>query len=110
MVDEAAAAFGLQVDYQDDKPRYDTFYLWPCNQLVWALWWRIQSQWRIGMQGREGLDYQGVTAYLREVARIRPRQLNEVFGALQAMERAAMREWDKQRAEQQVKLGAYRGQ
>lgn len=66
------------------------------------MWWRIQTQWRIGMQGREGLDYPGVTDYLRNVARIRPRQFAEVFGALQAMERAALAEWDKQRADKQT--------
>lgn len=72
------------------------FYLWPeCNAL-WTLWGSCQTLWRKGVQGREGLDYAGLCAYLREVARIKPRKFQEVFACLQAMERAALDEWAKQ--------------
>ena len=55
------------------------------------------------MQGREGLDYPGVTDYLRNVARIRPRKMAEVYGCLQAMERAALEEWANQREKNETK-------
>ena len=48
------------------------------------------------MAGRDGLDYAGLCAYLREVERIKPRKFAEVFACLQAMERAALEEWAKQ--------------
>lgn len=49
------------------------------------------------MQGRDGLDYTGVCAYLREVARIKPRHFADTFASLQAMEYAALDAWAKQR-------------
>lgn len=64
---------------------------------VWSVWQRIQTLWRIGMGGREGLDYASLCAYLREVERIKPRKFPEVFACLQAMERASLEEWAKQR-------------
>jgi hypothetical protein len=48
------------------------------------------------MGGREGLDYSGLAAYLREVARIKPRHFTETFQLIQAMESAALDEWAKQ--------------
>ena len=70
---------------------------------MWSLWWRIQTQWRVGAQGREGLNYPGVTDYLRNVARIRPRKMAQVYGCIQAMERAALDEWAKQRKKDEPK-------
>lgn len=106
-MNDAAAVWGLRVEEPEEpeeekKPDHEIFYLWPCNVEVWSIWWRIQTQWRIGVQGREGLDYKGVGYYLREIARIRPRKIPEVFACLQAMERAACEEWDKQRAAAQA--------
>lgn len=75
------------------------FYLWPENLLAWNLWHRLQTQWRVGMAGREGLDYAGVSTYLRDVARIKPRKFPGLFFELQVMERAALKEFQKQRQE-----------
>ena len=105
-VDAAMVAFNLQretSDEEDAEPDYETYYLWPCNVEVWSLWWRIQTQWRVGAQGREGLNYPGVTDYLRNVARIRPRKMAQVYGCIQAMERAALDEWAKQRKKDKPK-------
>lgn len=49
------------------------------------------------MAGRDGLDYAGLCAYLREVERIKPRKFADTFACLQAMEHAALEEWAKQR-------------
>ena len=93
--DEAAAALGLQPQSQGEGAPDARFCLWPDNLSTWALWHRLQTQWRVGMAGRTGLDYTGVLAYLRDVARIKGRDLPGTFARLQAMERAALDAWDK---------------
>lgn len=99
--DDALAAFGLAADPADDTPdtasAANVVYLWPCNVRVWGLWSRIQRLWRTSIGGREGLDYAGLSAYLRDVARIKPRHFAETFELIQAMESAALDEWAKQR-------------
>lgn len=94
------AAMGLQPDEpgdQDDASVPEVYYLWPCNVYAWHLWHQVQTQWRIGPEGRTGLDYPGVGFYLREVAGVKPRYFPEVFGCLQAMERASLDVWSSQR-------------
>lgn len=92
------AALGLQAEEGDAPPPEDnTFWLWPDNTHIWQVWQRCQTLWRVGMAGRDGLDYAGLCAYLREVERIKPRKFTEVFTCLQAMEYAALDEWAKQR-------------
>ena len=49
------------------------------------------------MLGRYGLDYASVCAYLHDVARIKQRDFAETFSGLQAMEYAALCEYNKQR-------------
>lgn len=104
--DEAATALGIQVldpDEDDDAPEppQDKCYLWPCNVRMYDLWCELQTQWQCSMRGREGLNYDSVIRYLREVAHIRPRRLPEVMECIRAMERAALEAWDEQRQEQQ---------
>jgi hypothetical protein len=95
--DNAAAALGLQPEEDTSAPApVDTFYFWPESLPLWAIWQCIQTLWRVGMQGREGLDYAGLCVYLREVERIKPRRFAETFACLQAMEQAALVEWAKQ--------------
>ena len=93
------AAFGLVEDATAEYPSLpgDVVWLWPCNVRTWSIWQRIQTQWRSGMGGRDGLDYPGVVTYLREVERIKPRQFAQTFACIQAMERVALEEWAKQR-------------
>ncbi len=95
--------FGLRIEEPEEekRPDHDTFFLWPCNVQLWSLWWRIQTQWVVDDGRKSGLNYESVIKYLKEVVRIRPRKMPEVFCCLQAMERAAIDEWDKQRAERQ---------
>lgn len=82
-----------------DQGAEELCYLWPCNVPTYAIWIRIQSQWRIGGMGeRTGLDYSGIETYLRCVERIPPtRQWAEIWGGLQAMEAAALDVWTQQR-------------
>lgn len=102
-VDDAAAQFGISIDDDsrdhdnDSATDTDTHHLWPENVALWGIWLSLQTQWRVGMNGREGLNYAGVVAYLGEVARIRPRQFVQAFGCIQAMESAALNAWAQQR-------------
>lgn len=97
--DDALAAFGLaSQDDGDAPPPEDVCYLWPCNQPAWRVWLAIQTQWRVGMGGREGLHYAGVGFYMREVLRIRVgRHYLEIWNGLLAMEQAALQAWSEMR-------------
>ena len=50
----------------------------------------MQTQWRVGMAGRTGLDYTAVLAYLRTVHGLRGEDLREVFDGLQGCELAIL--------------------
>jgi len=71
--------------------------MWPECAAVWQLWERLQTQWRYaGMQGQPtGLDYAGVTAFLRATGydRSRRRNLAQAFDDLTAMEHAVLKAW-----------------
>ena len=101
--DEAAAALGLVADGggadQDcpDQENQRTCYLWPCNVLAWNLWLRLQTQWRVGVNGREGLDYGAVVCYMEKVARIKRNEFAALFSAMQTMEHKALAVWDSLR-------------
>lgn len=73
------------------------FYLWPENLPAFELWAEIQTQWRVGMQGRMGLDYAAVDAHLRQAHRLRPRARRERWAQLRAMEQAALLAWAEKR-------------
>lgn len=72
----------------------DMCYLWPCNLPTWNLWHRLQTQWRVGMDGKSGLDYGAVAVYMGQVACVRRKEFAKTFSALQTMERAALAAWD----------------
>ncbi len=73
-----------------------TLYLWPCNVLAWRCWQGVQTQWRTGMEGRTGLDYTGVRAYL-DLRGIRGADRRTVFAGIQACEAASLDAWAEQR-------------
>lgn len=97
---DAMAAFGLCAEGEGAAAPDEKCYLWPCNLPAWNLWQSIQTQWREGMQGRTGLDYAAVTAYMRDVLRIRHKRFAEMFSAIRAMEVAALNTWAEQRGRQ----------
>lgn len=104
-IDEAAAAFGLQIVTQDDddggdkpEPQRDLCYLWPENVDTFNIWCKLQTQWRVGMSGASGLDYTAVAAYLRDVVGVKKKDLPERFEEIRAMEVAALNEWARQQA------------
>jgi hypothetical protein len=108
-IDEAAAMFGLQIVTEDDdsddggsspQPKQDLCYLWPCNVDTFNHWCQLQTQWRVGMSGATGLDYTAVTAYLRDIAGVKKKDLPERFAEIRAMEVATLNEWAAQQAKQ----------
>ena len=80
-------------------PADEPIYLWPCNVPAWNHWWAVQSQWRSGMAGRDGLDYAGVRAYLDE-AGLCGDERRDIFKAIRAAEQASLEAWAQQRREQ----------
>lgn len=101
--DDALAAFSLVEEpgegctSKTDEPCY----LWPCNIRAFNVWMEIQTQWRtssdMGGSTRTGLDYAGVTAWLRTQPGLRPRARKELMQCLHAMEVAALNAWSQMR-------------
>lgn len=86
------AQFGLVLEQEPARDEHETFYLWPDLVPALQMWRAVQTQWRDGFQGRTGLDYPGVDVVMRRRG-LRGRAADEMFGLLQAMERAALDVW-----------------
>jgi len=74
----------------------DQAYLWPENVDAWRHWCGVQTQWRTGVQGRTGLDYAAVCAYLALHEPDAERQREHLAG-IQAAEWASLQVWADQR-------------
>ena len=74
----------------------EELYLWPCNALVWGLFMRLQTQWRVGMSGATGLDYAAVRVVM-DLAGVGKKRRQEVFAGIQACERATLEIWNDRR-------------
>lgn len=73
-------------------------YLWPCNLPVFLAWQRLQSQWRLDVEGHKcGLDYAGVSSYLRDVQMLEGAALARMFDHLQVMEFESLNVWNEAR-------------
>lgn len=92
-LDQLAPSGVQPVDTEADAP----IYLWPCNLDAWQVWWDIQTQWRTGMDGREGLDYAGVRAHLDEETDFTSAHRREVWSGIRAAEQACLEVWAEQR-------------
>lgn len=66
---------------------------------TWRHWCAVQTQWRVGMAGRTGLDYAAVCAYLQLHAP-EPERQREHLAGIQAAEWASLQVWADQREEQ----------
>lgn len=95
---DALAAFGLRAAEAGEGPTAAAeppadpeVYLWPCNEPVWQLWQRVQTQWRIvGMVGPTGLCYEGVRVVM-DFCGLPRRDRAWAFECIQAMELAVLR-------------------
>ena len=73
------------------------------------LWFRVQTQWRVGMGGPSGLDYQGVEACIRMSHLAGPRRVPALLAELQIMERAALAAWADMRNDKPARKGRNQG-
>jgi hypothetical protein len=83
-MDEAAAVFGLTVPQQSSD-----FAIFPENVDAVAMFCRMGTQWRIGMNGRAGLDLSILPWLLSLYPADNPRQM---FEDLQVMEQVVLEE------------------
>lgn len=74
------------------KAGREPFHLWRQNVQAWDLFMAVQTQWRIGMGGREGLDYHGVEVVMQRSGIAEPAR-DRLFADLRVMERAALKAW-----------------
>lgn len=63
--------------------------IWPDNELAYAVFSRLSTQWRVGAGGPTGLDYTAVLAYMRTL-RLPREQADELFSDIQTMEAEAL--------------------
>lgn len=73
-VDESLAVWGLCAEVPATAAATPTFHLWPENVAAFAFWRGMQTQWRIGQAGPEGLDYAGVWSLLAHTVPYRQRK------------------------------------
>lgn len=69
--------------------------LWARNVPAWSLFQAVRTQWRVGVNGREGLDYGAVEIAMSRTG-VPERDRDELFADLQVMEAAALDEWSKE--------------
>lgn len=92
-VDDSLAGWGLYAEAPPAPagpaaPAEPTFYLWPENVAAFAFWRTLQTQWRIGHAGPEGLDYSGVWSVLNNTVPFRQRK--QRFGEITHLEAGAL--------------------
>lgn len=81
----AALSFGLKpTDFEQTTIR-----VWPDNQRVFELFLALRTQWRVGMSGIIGLDY-NVLPWVMRTKGIARREQAEMFADLQTMEAAVL--------------------
>ena len=94
---DALRAFGVVPDKPlEAREESGIFYLWPEHLSALSLWRDVQTQWRVGWNGRTGLDYAGVRFCL-DLAGLCGDELRQRFEELQIMERAALLAWSEMR-------------
>lgn len=86
-IDNSLAAWGLYANAAKAKEP-PTFYLWPESVKPFNFWHSMQTQWRIGQAGPEGLDYAGVWALLHNMVAFRQRK--KLFQQITYMESGAL--------------------
>jgi len=114
--DQALAAYGLAPVRDAVAPGCDdpaggadpgepepgpVFHLWPQCVPAFNLFCELHSQWRVGFQGRTGLDYAAVESHLRLSAAAPRRQWPGLYADLRVLERAALGVWERKRAAEQ---------
>ena len=99
-VEDALHVFGLYAETPvPSAAAVSTFYLWPENVAAFVFWRNhLQTQWRTGMAGPDGLDYAGVWALLNNT--VPQRRRRALFADITICEAGALEGFSQQRAEQ----------
>ncbi|SFE88781.1 DUF1799 domain-containing protein [Paracidovorax wautersii] len=78
---------------EEAGPADSEVHLWPDNVDAWEHWLQVQTQWRVGFDGRHGLDYAGVRAYLDELGPPAGPERASLFQSIRACECEALEAW-----------------
>ncbi|WP_394789114.1 DUF1799 domain-containing protein [Rhodoferax sp.] len=102
-MDAALDFFGVVIE-REPLPEPPSFYLWPENLEPFQFFLSLSTQWRVGVNGCTGLDYQVVRSEIevREGSSCRAmvaQRRNRLFQMVQAMEVGALEGW-QQRAQE----------
>jgi hypothetical protein len=84
--EEDSAAFGVVIvnsGEPEDPEDADLCEVWPENAEALEWWFRLQTQWRVGMSGAVGMEY-GVWMNLFDLYEVKDRR--QLFEDLQLME------------------------
>ena len=68
--------------------------VWEANEQTLDVFLALQTQWRVGMAGPTGLDYNAIPLVMRAY-RISRADWPEIFDGIRLMERAALEEMHK---------------
>lgn len=80
-----AGLFGLTVE---EIPEEDV-YVWDCNWDTFNVFYHLSTQWRTGMGGPTGLDYNTIIP-VGKMLGLKKKQINTLFPDLQVMENEAL--------------------
>jgi hypothetical protein len=80
-----AGLFGLKLDEIPD----DDVLVWDINWHTFTLFNSLSTQWRVGMGGATGLDYNVIPMVAKSLG-IKNKELNSIFPDLQVMENEAL--------------------
>lgn len=78
--------FGLEVGDVDDSIE-----LWATNAKSFSVFEAMGTQWRMGMAGATGLDYQALPVVLEMAGLKKRKDRTAIFADLRVMEREALR-------------------
>lgn len=80
-----AAQFGLTLE----EAQGDAVEIWPDNMLAVNCFIGMSTQWRVGMSGATGLDYNALPFVMRSTG-VKPADRNDVFADLRILEDEAL--------------------
>lgn len=72
--------------------------VWPENHAAFSLFNNLSTQWRVGMNGPTGLDYNAVYPLLDRAAKD-PQEWDEMFSDIQVMEGSALKQMSENRSD-----------
>jgi hypothetical protein len=83
------------LDFEPEDYDDDAFEVWPENWPAFQIFTELQTQWRVGLNGRTGLDYCAVFRVLDETPGLTPQQRRQHYDDIRVMELAALAQLNK---------------